>query len=227
MTHLIIHHNQQLREEYLIKLLIHLLERGDLDISTLEKIPDIHILNREKDSIGIEEVKDFTHKVLYKPFEEKYQVGIIEEAQALTTQAQNALLKTLEEAPTTTVFILMVNNEKKLLETIVSRCVKHYVKTEIEESHDIEKPELVEMDLVEQFQEMERVSKKSRDYISTYLDSLAAYYRQQMHLDSDGSDQRYNINCLKCVDEAKRKIRFNASKKITLENFVLQITREI
>ena len=60
--------------------------------------PDIHILERkEKDSIGIEEVKDFQKEMQFKPFQEKVQIGIIFNLEKLTLQSQNVLLKTYSD----------------------------------------------------------------------------------------------------------------------------------
>jgi DNA polymerase-3 subunit delta' len=56
------------------------------------------------------------------PFEGKYKVFIIEEAERMNPQAQNALLKTLEEPQPDTVFVLLSGNEDEVLETIRSRC---------------------------------------------------------------------------------------------------------
>jgi DNA polymerase-3 subunit delta' len=56
------------------------------------------------------------------PFEAKMKVFIIEEAERMNPAAQNALLKTLEEPPTDTVFVLISDREEELLETISSRC---------------------------------------------------------------------------------------------------------
>lgn len=72
--------------------------------------------------IGIDQVKDIQHSANLPPFEGKQRVFIIENADLLSTDAANCLLKTLEEPPDHVTFLLLTVNEQLLLETIVSRC---------------------------------------------------------------------------------------------------------
>lgn len=73
---------------------------------------------------GIEEIRDLREKIKLAPSSAKYKVYIIDEVHMLTTEAFNALLKTLEEPPPHAVFILATTEPDKLPETIQSRCVK-------------------------------------------------------------------------------------------------------
>ncbi len=73
---------------------------------------------------GIEEVRKLIRESSYAPMTGRYRVYIIDEAHMITTDAFNALLKTLEEPPATVVFILATTNEEKLPNTIISRCVR-------------------------------------------------------------------------------------------------------
>ncbi len=127
MTHIVVHTNPAVRQRYLLKLVNHLLQKEFTD-SQLYNIPDLHFVNEKNGSIGIEIVKELQKQMIYKPFNEIYQIGVISQAHLLTHEAQNALLKTLEEQPETTAYILLLDNEKNVLETILSRGVKHYVK---------------------------------------------------------------------------------------------------
>lgn len=71
---------------------------------------------------GIEEIRSLREKVNFAPTAVKYKGFIIDEVHMLTKEAFNALLKTLEEPPAGTVFILCTTEAHKLPETIVSRC---------------------------------------------------------------------------------------------------------
>ena len=71
---------------------------------------------------GIDEMRDLREKVRFSPTQGKYKVYIIDEAHALTTDAFNAFLKTLEEPPPHSVFLLATTEPHKLPATIVSRC---------------------------------------------------------------------------------------------------------
>nr|WP_274529226.1 DNA polymerase III subunit gamma/tau [Paenibacillus piscarius] len=71
---------------------------------------------------GVEEIRDLRDKVKYAPTEVRRKVYIIDEVHMLTTEAFNALLKTLEEPPQHVMFILATTEPHKLPATIISRC---------------------------------------------------------------------------------------------------------
>ena len=87
--------------------------------------PDIIYVTHEKpNSIGIEDIREqLIADVDIKPYTGPYKIYIVDEAEKMTVQAQNALLKTIEEPPAYAVIILLVNNAAALLPTIASRCV--------------------------------------------------------------------------------------------------------
>lgn len=74
---------------------------------------------------GIDEIRDLREKVYMAPVSAKYKVYIIDEVHMLTTQAFNALLKTLEEPPAHVIFVLATTEAHKLPETIISRTQRH------------------------------------------------------------------------------------------------------
>lgn len=71
---------------------------------------------------GIDEIRDLREKVMFAPVNGRYKVYIIDEVHMLTTEAFNALLKTLEEPPAHIVFILATTEPHKIPATIHSRC---------------------------------------------------------------------------------------------------------
>ena len=71
---------------------------------------------------GIDDIRSLKESVAYAPIKGKYKVYIIDEAHMLTKEAFNALLKTLEEPPPRTVFILCTTELDKIIPTIQSRC---------------------------------------------------------------------------------------------------------
>ncbi len=76
----------------------------------------------ENGSIKIEQVRDAIDRSMYRPFEGRRRVTIIDDADALVAAAQNALLKTLEEPPSSSCFILVTSRPDALLATVTSRC---------------------------------------------------------------------------------------------------------
>lgn len=77
---------------------------------------------------GIDEIRELKDKINYVPINSRYKVYIIDEAHMLTTQAFNALLKTLEEPPSAVVFILATTEPDKIPPTIMSRCEHFFFK---------------------------------------------------------------------------------------------------
>jgi len=71
---------------------------------------------------GIDDIRELRERVKFSPNSARYKVYIIDEVHMLTTDASNALLKTLEEPPAHAIFVLATTEPHKLLPTILSRC---------------------------------------------------------------------------------------------------------
>jgi DNA polymerase-3 subunit delta' len=85
--------------------------------------PDVITLEPgETGSIKIEPVRDVIDRAGYRPFEGRRRVVVIDDAEAMVPAAQNALLKTLEEPPSASVFVLVSSMPDALLPTVNSRC---------------------------------------------------------------------------------------------------------
>lgn len=81
----------------------------------------LYIDSKSKKSIGISEVRKIQSEVLLKPVECEYKIYIFKNAQNLTEQAQNALLKILEDPPKHVIFLFLCTNCRKLIPTVLSR----------------------------------------------------------------------------------------------------------
>lgn len=88
--------------------------------------PDFIYIEPDGKVIKIEQIRAMQSKVIEKPIISNKKVYIINNADLMTKEAQNCLLKTLEEPPEYIVIILIVSNENKILTTIKSRCMKIY-----------------------------------------------------------------------------------------------------
>ena len=84
--------------------------------------PDAHIIATDARSISVDEIRALRDALALRPFEGARHVVIIEQAEKMTAQAQNALLKTLEEPVGEVVFLLITDQPGAMLSTIVSRC---------------------------------------------------------------------------------------------------------
>ena len=87
--------------------------------------PDIIYVSHEKpNTIGVDDIRtQVNNDIDIKPYSRRYKVYIIDEAQKMNQQAQNALLKTIEEPPAYAVILLLTTNADSFLPTILSRCI--------------------------------------------------------------------------------------------------------
>ena len=84
--------------------------------------PDFYIVNEEGESIKIDQIRELIDGVIEKPIISEKKVYIINDCDKMTKEAQNCLLKTLEEPPEFVTMILISSNENLILNTIKSRC---------------------------------------------------------------------------------------------------------
>lgn len=92
-----------------------------LETPHLENAPDCIRVKPDGNSIKIAQIRSLQSDIVIKPHK-KYKIYIIDRAEKMTVEAQNALLKTLEEPPEYAIIILVTNNKEGLLPTIRSRC---------------------------------------------------------------------------------------------------------
>lgn len=90
--------------------------------------PNVEVVKPAGLSIKIKQIREIISEASKKPFESGYKIIIVESAEKMTSEAQDAFLKTLEEPPLNTVFILLAENHGLLLPTIVSRCQVYKLK---------------------------------------------------------------------------------------------------
>lgn len=88
-------------------------------------------LGKESRTISVAEIREARQKLHLQPLAGKHQALLIYNAQNLTPEAQNAILKTLEEVPENAVIVLTVPNEHLMLPTIISRCQIVRLKSQI------------------------------------------------------------------------------------------------
>lgn len=84
--------------------------------------PDLKIIEPIKNSVKIEQIREMRKEIGLKPFKSKKKVYIIDQAEKMTLEASNCLLKTIEEPPCYAIIILICSMIDPILPTIVSRC---------------------------------------------------------------------------------------------------------
>jgi len=97
--------------------------------------PDFYTISPKGLSIGVDEIRKLQDNIIIKPIESNKKVYIIEQADKMTEQAQNCLLKTLEEPPGNSLVILCLQNTAVMLKTIKSRCIS--VKFDVYKANEI------------------------------------------------------------------------------------------
>lgn len=123
---------------------------------------DYYEINKENsETIKIDEIRSLQEKIYEKPITSSKKVYVINNAENMTKEAQNCLLKTLEEPPEFACIILVTNNENALLTTIKSRCAKILF---TEETNEI----LTEEEK-ERYAELEKIFGNVENYLSIDL----------------------------------------------------------
>lgn len=140
-------------------------------------------IEKNKQSIGVDNIRDIIKEVNKKPYEEDKKVIIIYQGERMTIEAQNAFLKTIEEPPKGVFIILLTSNLQFMLETIKSRCQVHKLKRL-------------------NFKDMER-------YIKREYPNLDDNEVRQVIIFSDGIPGRCKIFL---EDESFKEIRYNIIK---------------
>lgn len=86
--------------------------------------PDLHLsrVPDKKTVVGVSDVREVIYEINHAPYEGRFRVWVIEEGERLNDEAQNALLKTLEEPPPRAVIVLVTHSQGTLLPTVSSRC---------------------------------------------------------------------------------------------------------
>ena len=87
--------------------------------------PDLIYVTHEKPaSMGVDDIREqINDTIMVRPYSSQYKIYIVDEAQKLSVQAQNALLKTIEEPPAYGIILLLTTNAASMLETILSRSI--------------------------------------------------------------------------------------------------------
>lgn len=88
--------------------------------------PDlIYVTHAKPASIGVDDIREqINDTIMIRPYSSYYKIYIVDEAEKMTVQAQNALLKTIEEPPSYAIIMLLTTNQESFLPTILSRCVQ-------------------------------------------------------------------------------------------------------
>lgn len=193
----------------------------------------LYELQDDKKLIAIDQVRDLIREINIKPRVNKNKVIWIKEAQSLSTEAQNALLKTLEEPPAYSQIILTVDHSENLIPTVISRCIvkdlslSARVDLNSKEYLDAKKEflEVLNMDIGQKIDWIteNKTKIKDREATLTLFDYWEVALREKM-LESIKNEEadKYKEN-IKLLQKIKKYISMNANAALATETLLLNI----
>ena len=162
---------------------------------------NFNLINEEGSAIKIEQIRNVQIKIAEKPINSNYKVYLINDAELMTQEAQNCLLKTLEEPPEYIVIILITSNENKVLNTIKSRCMKLYF-------NNLDKNSVKKV-LTEQFE--------MKDINDSFLDAAGGSIKKALLIKEKSSEYEQITKLFDIIDK-ENLVNFINSASIIYEN---------
>lgn len=143
--------------------------------------PDIFYF-KQGVKLGIDQAKKIKEHFSLKPYSAKGRGVVLEDVSEMTTEAQNALLKTLEELPQNAVFIMGAGSEANILPTVLSRCqIIRIQSSEFRiQNYEVDIEKLIISTTAERFKYVEKLKDKQ-----AFLFSLTSYYHQRLPANAD------------------------------------------
>jgi DNA polymerase III delta prime subunit len=191
----------------------------DLEINTNQ----IFLFFSKKSRIGIEEIKEIIELNSVKSNDTLRIITIID-AEKLTTEAQNSLLKVLEEPNSNTLLILITLNELLLLETIISRCRVirdiNEINEKVNSRNKYSENFLEESDFVKRSKIIQELSSldNSRDESLSFTWSLFLHFLE----DARANLSAKNINILRLVKKVHVALKLGTSTKLCLDRLNIE-----
>lgn len=188
------------------------IEKQLVSRSVTKNHPDVLYFNSSA-KLGIEQARIIKKHFSLKPYSAKGRVVVLEDASSLTVEAQNALLKTLEEPPADAILLLGASSVAKFLPTVLSRCqiIRVQGKAERVKDHEKEIEKLEKATIEERFEFVEKLKDKE-----AFLKSLVDYFYQKR-------DMSFLKELLKAEQLAQRNVNIRA----ILEYLMLVMPRKL
>ncbi|MEA2020820.1 MAG: hypothetical protein U9M98_03880 [Patescibacteria group bacterium] len=203
-----------------------------LDIKEIKPSPDLSILgnNKESSSIGIDDIRTLIKKLHFTPHQNKTKQALILEGQNMTEEAQNALLKTLEEPPGNCQIVITANHAQNIIATIISRC--KIIKLKKQEYREEEKKELKDgfrkllkspyhqrLKWAEENKELVKDKEHAKRILSIWILTL----RELMFQKESGAAPEIEPHIRKGLDLFNLIEKTNVSPQLVLETFLLSL----
>lgn len=167
-----------------------------LDINHIASYDRMMLIPGDKASIGIKEARQFISALSLSPQSSPFVAGIIPDASLLTPEAQQALLKTIEEPPPSVQLYISATSETLLLDTIVSRCqitrVLGTSDTITQQDHDACKKTLDALALATRGERIAIIQSiaKTKEDAKRFIDTAIMCYERELHATSVSDDRQ-------------------------------------
>lgn len=171
--------------------------------------PDVHLIDVESsDAIKIEQIRQLQIDINLRPYEGKTKVFIVNDAHNLTAEAQNAILKILEEPPQDSLIILLSAKPQLLFKTIISRCkiLKFYplkraaLEENLKTDYHLDSDQAHFLAYFSEGRIGEALKLKERDFLKEKNRVIDEFVLKNSHLDNllaeNKEDMRQNLNIL-------------------------------
>lgn len=185
------------------------------DITTLE----------QEEAIGINNVRTLQKTISLKPINSSKKIVLIKNSENITIEAQNALLKTLEEPPEDTIIILSASAKEALLPTILSRCkivefYNHTISFEDKEKALQEYKKIIKSNMGDKLVIAQELANNKQDAL-LWIESLIYILRNEFIKDTSNA---FHHNLLKKLQKTHFVLSTtNTNLRLTLENMLLSL----
>ena len=181
--------------------------------------PDLLYFSSEA-KLGIEQARIIKEHFSLKPYSSLGRGVVLEDASSLTDEAQNALLKTLEELPEYGLFILATDSDLKLLPTVLSRCQivrMQPSRLQAKSSYPEEIEKLLKSTVEQRFEYIEKLNDREE-----FLHALVSYFHQQLQESTHARTNLAGLNqFLKALLQAEEWQKQNVNIRAILEYLML------
>ncbi|MDP2632712.1 MAG: hypothetical protein Q8P25_03240 [Candidatus Curtissbacteria bacterium] len=186
--------------------------QNNIDISKAS--PDVFFLKPLKNSIAIDQIRELKAHIFQKPLAQKFKFIIIEEADSAKIEAQNSILKILEEPPTHAIIVLESRNKAGLLPTIISRVVTVKVK---EDQKPLEK--IVSNNNLETSLSKITQTEDPKQFLDTQI--IALTEQLITNISANQPKSVYTSGLIEQYKEAKLMINQNVNPTFVLTNLII------
>lgn len=178
-------------------------------------------------SIGIQQVREFQKRLTLTPYESPYTAGIIHDMHTLTVEAQNSLLKTLEEPPPHAKIIGVAPSDGILLPTVLSRMQHIALQTEpiTQEATRVAFALFQELSGLSAGAKLARIEPltSTKETAAAWIDSTIPAWEAKLHEKQDAATTAALARAIRLLLTASRRLTANVNYRLTIDNAILEL----